>query len=82
MKATGIVRPVDHMGRIVLPKPLRDEMNIKRSELLQVSVEGDTVILHLKEKRCAFCGAEQNLICLNRRYCCEKCAEKLGQGIK
>ena len=32
MKSTGIVRKVDELGRIVVPKELRDAMNIPTSE--------------------------------------------------
>ena len=35
MKATGIVRRVDDLGRIVLPKELRDTMDIAEKDPLE-----------------------------------------------
>ena len=29
MKSTGVVRKIDELGRIVLPKPLREVMDLK-----------------------------------------------------
>ena len=40
MKATGIVRRIDHLGRIVLPIELRRKMEIGTEETLEFFVEG------------------------------------------
>ena len=37
MKATGIVRRVDDLGRIVIPKEIRRTMRIRKGEPLQIS---------------------------------------------
>lgn len=36
MKATGIVRKLDKLGRIVLPKELRDSMHIQADDHMEV----------------------------------------------
>ena len=44
MKATGIVRRVDDLGRVVIPKEIRRSMGIKEGELLEIFLDGrDTV---------------------------------------
>ena len=43
MKATGIIRRVDPLGRIVLPKELRGTYNINPGTPLEMYVEGDGV---------------------------------------
>lgn len=45
MRATGIVRRVDDMGRIVLPKELRDAMRISAGTPLEIFADGDHIIL-------------------------------------
>lgn len=45
MKSTGVVRKIDHLGRIVIPKEVRKSMKIKDGESLEIYVEEDTVIL-------------------------------------
>ena len=40
MKATGIVRKVDELGRIVIPKELRRTLNIEEGDPLEIFVDG------------------------------------------
>ena len=44
MKATGIIRRVDELGRIVIPKDIRRTIGIHEGEPLEIFIEGgDTV---------------------------------------
>lgn len=46
MKATGVVRRIDDLGRIVVPKELRRSMRIKEGESLEIFTEGtDRIVL-------------------------------------
>jgi len=45
MKSTGIVRNVDELGRIVLPKELRRTMNIEVKDPLEFFVDGEYIVL-------------------------------------
>ena len=45
MKATGIVRRIDDLGRVVIPKEIRDYLAIKTDDCLDISVEKDYIIL-------------------------------------
>ena len=45
MKATGIVRPVDPLGRVVIPVELRRTLGIKTDDSLEVFVDGDYIML-------------------------------------
>lgn len=41
MKATGIVRRIDPMGRIVVPKEIRGTLGIKDNDPVEIYVTGD-----------------------------------------
>lgn len=44
MKATGIIRRVDDLGRVVIPKEIRRTLRIREGEPLEIYTEGkDTV---------------------------------------
>lgn len=43
MKATGIVRRIDDLGRVVIPKEIRRSMGIKEGDPLELFMEGDGV---------------------------------------
>ena len=45
MKATGITRKVDNLGRIVLPIELRRNLGIEVADTLEIFTEGDDIIL-------------------------------------
>ena len=43
MKSTGIVRGIDSLGRIVLPKELRTSMHLDTDTKLEIFVDGDAI---------------------------------------
>ena len=45
MKNTGIVRRIDDLGRIVIPKEIRKNLRIKDGESLEIFLSGDSVVL-------------------------------------
>lgn len=48
MKATGVVRRIDELGRIVIPKEIRKNLSIKQGENLEIFV-GDNETISLKK---------------------------------
>ena len=62
MKATGIVRKVDELGRIVLPIELRRTLNIKIKDPIAIFVEDDAIVLKKYEPACIFCGNAKNVV--------------------
>jgi len=45
MKTTGVIRRIDELGRIVIPKEIRKSLRIKNGESLEVYLDGDSIIL-------------------------------------
>ena len=45
MKATGIVRKVDELGRIVLPIELRRTLGIAEKDSLEIYMDGSSIVL-------------------------------------
>lgn len=77
MKATGIVRKVDDLGRIVLPKELRETLNIDEKDPLEFYVEGETVILKKYQPGCHLCGNIEDLKSYRDKDICESCIANL-----
>ena len=44
MKATGIVRRVDDLGRVVIPKEARRACNIREGDPLEIFLEDDGIV--------------------------------------
>ena len=44
MKATGIVRRIDDLGRVVIPKEIRRTCNIREGDPLEIFLQDDGVV--------------------------------------
>ncbi|MBR5229513.1 MAG: AbrB/MazE/SpoVT family DNA-binding domain-containing protein [Firmicutes bacterium] len=77
MKATGIVRPVDPLGRVVIPVELRRTLNIKTEDSLEVFVDGEYIMLKKYEPACIFCGDAKDVENIHGKNVCKDCLEEL-----
>lgn len=64
MRTTGIVRRIDELGRIVIPKEVRKRLRMDSGDFVDISVEEDNVVLskfhplnHDQELIASFCDA-------------------------
>ncbi len=44
MKATGIVRRIDDLGRIVIPKEIRRTLRVSEGDPMEIYMDGDSVV--------------------------------------
>ena len=77
MKATGIVRRLDQLGRIVIPKELRTTLDLKDTDPVEIFTEGDTIIRRKYQPSCIFCGEAEGLVQIDGKNVCRKCVEKI-----
>ena len=45
MKSTGVIRRIDELGRIVIPKEIRKNLNIREGENLEIIIDSNNIIL-------------------------------------
>ena len=79
MKSTGICRPVDELGRVVIPKEIRKTLGISVKDLMEIYMEGDSIILRKNEDKCTLCGNEEDLVDINDKKICRDCIRKLNE---
>ena len=77
MKATGIVRPVDPLGRVVIPVELRRTLGIKTDDSLEVFVDGDYIMLKKYEPACIFCGNAKDVVSAHGKNVCKDCLAEM-----
>ena len=73
MKDSGIMRRVDSLGRFVLPKELRRQLQIECNDYLQIYTEGEKIIIQKAQCNCALCGRTDDLIDFNDKNVCKSC---------
>ena len=77
LKSTGVVRKLDQLGRIVLPKELRTVLNLKEKDALEIYVDGEQIILKKYEPACVFCGDAREVVNYRGKNTCKKCLEEM-----
>lgn len=77
MLNTGINRKLDALGRIVIPKEIRDVLGVKLGDGFQVFVDEERVVLRAYVPGCTFCDEIDDLIPFRGRNVCTGCHEEL-----
>lgn len=79
MKPTGFVKKIDEMGRIVIPKSVRQALSIETGDNLQFFIDGDGIVMKRFSTSCVFCGSGDDLSELMGKYVCKSCLSSLKQ---
>lgn len=77
MKSTGIVRNVDELGRIVIPKEMRKIMDIASNDPVEIYVDADKIILTKYQPSCIFCGSSANVSDFRGKKVCGDCMQAM-----
>ena len=77
MKSTGIVRKIDELGRVVLPKEIRDVLDIKEKDAIEIFTDNDKIILQKYQPSCIFCGDADDIVFFGNKRVCRACIEKM-----
>lgn len=78
MKATGVVRKVDDLGRIVMPIELRRTLGIEIKDPIEVFVDDEYVLLKKYQPACILCGEAKELIHFEGKNICRKCINEIS----
>jgi transcriptional pleiotropic regulator of transition state genes len=82
MKATGITRPIDKLGRVVIPMELRRTFNLNVDDRMKFFTEGNKIIIEKDEEGCTFCNSRHNLTEFGGQKVCGYCREDLRKGLR
>ena len=80
MKVGGVIRTIDKLGRIVIPKSMRQNLNIADRDEVEIFVEGDRIILRKHTGVCLFCGNSEELTEHMGKKVCAACVRALGNN--
>ena len=77
MKATGIVRKFDTLGRIVVPIELRRTLGIESMDPMEIYTEDDGIVLEKYKERCFFCDEVEEITTVKSKNVCRRYLEEL-----
>lgn len=74
MKATGILRRVDSMGRVAIPKEIRRAIGINIGDAFEIFTDDTCMVLKKYEPGCIFCGECEGVVEYDKKRICASCA--------
>jgi transcriptional pleiotropic regulator of transition state genes len=81
LKSTGIVRKIDELGRITLPKEFERTIGNGPKVPMEIFVEGDAIILKKYQPMCGVCKESDDLVLGLAKHgikICRKCFKTAG----
>lgn len=79
MRATGIVRRIDALGRLVLPIELRESLDLSRNDAVEIFTSGDMIVLKKYCPADIFTGEMDDLIDYNGKKVSKKTIKELAR---
>ena len=83
MKSTGMVRPVDNLGRVVIPREIRKQFDIENGiDSFEIFVDDDKIVLRKYQPSCIFCSDMNDTVIYNNHVVCKSCVKKMAELVK
>ncbi|CAI3206519.1 AbrB/MazE/SpoVT family DNA-binding domain-containing protein [Clostridium neonatale] len=82
MSDSGIVRNLDNLGRVVIPKEMRKLLAINLGDPVEIIKDKNTVVLKKYGNRCVFCDGEEELFKFKEAYVCDECGNNIMSTLK
>jgi transcriptional pleiotropic regulator of transition state genes len=77
----GIVRNVDALGRIVIPKEFRKSLNIDEGYPVEISCVDGGIRVKKHNDSCSLCGSKKSLKYIQNILICENCIKEIGNYV-
>ncbi len=70
-------RHLDNLGRIVLPIEIRQKLELEPGDMIDIFMDGQSVVLQKFIPGCVLCGATENTVEHKGRSFCRSCLAEL-----
>lgn len=68
---------IDSCGRVVVPKPIRNILDLKHNDVIMFTVSSGTITVDKYSQSCVFCSGRTNLIHYRQQTICKRCMQEL-----
>ena len=73
----GIERSIDDLGRIVLPKEMRNKLEFKENQKVNIKLFKNYIQIEKSKSICSFCDSEKNIEYYNNFPICSSCLKEI-----
>ncbi len=77
MESKGIIRRIDELGRIVIPKEMRNKLDLQCGTALEIHLEGEAIVMKRDMTSCIFCGSEECVTDYKGKSICSVCLKEV-----
>jgi AbrB family transcriptional regulator, transcriptional pleiotropic regulator of transition state genes len=74
-----VIKKIDNLGRVVVPKGYRLMLGLKPGDALDVEVDGDRLVIAPHRSGCTFCGDEDVAQAYLSKHICSNCIEQIRE---
>ena len=82
MKATGIVRQLDDVGRVVLPKELREIFDMRNKDSVEIFTTEEGIFIKKYNPGCDLCGKFRGIKIYHGKKICIECQKVIAEDQK
>ena len=73
----GVERNIDSLGRIVLPKEMRNKLQFKENQAVNIKLFENYIQIQKSKVTCCFCGSTENLENYKGSTICMECLKEI-----
>ena len=78
-----IVRKIEGLGRMVIPKAIREHMGLTSEDSIEfIVMENGEVMIKKFAEVCVFCGSKDGITGFGGAYICQNCVDKMKSDLK
>ncbi len=85
MKSIGVVRKIDDLGRVTLPKEDRTILTLEENTCVEIVREGEEIIIRKYQEYCTVCSEKldnKNYYEIGNKLICRECATKFAKKVQ
>ena len=82
MKQIGYVSKIDTLGRVVIPKPVRQMFNLEKEDAIEILPKDNGLLIRKYQPTCLFCGEIDNVITHEGITVCENCVKRMAKKVE
>ena len=68
---------IDNLGRVVIPKSIRNALNVKHNDEITMRVENQSLIITKNNSTCSICPEEKVEVKIKDKFLCKSCVEAI-----
>ena len=79
MKVIGMIRNIDDLGRLVIPKEYRDCLELMPHTPVEIVLTNNRLVIRKAVTGCALCGNTENVLDFEDSLVCLFCLQKMKE---